>query len=96
MQELLLHIGALLNEEIRNVMAVAGGDISKAFKIETVQHSYFLKVNRSSNALQMFESEKKGLETIASTQTISVPTIHHCGVHWATGFVEDWLHGLVN
>ena len=29
----------------------------------------------------MFESEKKGLETIASTQTISVPTIHHCGVH---------------
>lgn len=54
---------------------ISGGDISSAYLIKSVGNSFFLKVNNKSFAREMFSAEKKGLEAIKNTQTISVPDV---------------------
>ena len=72
------HISSLLNEDILNLVPISGGDISLAYKVQTERKSYFLKVNLSKYALTMFQKEKRGLETIALTKTISTPIVYAC------------------
>jgi len=71
---LITYISNLLNKPITNVFPVSGGDISQAYKIDTLNSSYFLKLN-SVNALHMFKTEAKGLELIAKTLTIKTPKV---------------------
>lgn len=79
MKNLVYHISDLLNESIKSYKPISGGDISKAFLLETSHASYFLKVNSCDYALTMFEAEKSGLEAIGGTNTIAVPQIFHLG-----------------
>ncbi|WP_370478262.1 fructosamine kinase family protein [Tamlana flava] len=69
------HISHILNETISKVSPVHGGDISTAYKIETGKNSYFIKTNKSSNALHMFQIEANGLNTIGNTNTIKTPKV---------------------
>jgi protein-ribulosamine 3-kinase len=56
--------------------SLSGGDISQAFLIELFNsRQYFVKYNRSDIASDLFRQEKLGLETIASSHTISVPEV---------------------
>lgn len=68
------HLSTLLNETITNVSSVGGGDISEAYKIDSANNSYFLKLN-SAGALNMFKTEAYGLNRIARTNTIKTPNI---------------------
>ncbi|WP_341216997.1 fructosamine kinase family protein, partial [uncultured Wocania sp.] len=52
----------------------SGGDISQAYKIDTANNSYFLKLN-SVSTLNMFQTEAYGLDLIAKTNTIKTPKV---------------------
>ncbi|WP_242203653.1 fructosamine kinase family protein [Aestuariivivens insulae] len=76
--DLKIHLSTLLNETIGKVQSVTGGDISKAYKIDTPNNSYFLKLNSESSALQMFQTEANGLQSIRNTNTIKTPKVFAC------------------
>lgn len=92
--ELQNHISFLINQPIKNIFPVSGGDISWAYKVETEAKTYFLKVNRSKNALPMFTKEKSGLETIASSKTISTPKVYACDTFKSEAFLlMEYIEG---
>lgn len=74
-EELSLGLGFKIN----TVSPISGGDISKAFCIETDQGKYFLKINQEAFALDMFEKESLGLEEIASYNILNVPKVFQVG-----------------
>ncbi|RLD26194.1 MAG: fructosamine kinase [Bacteroidetes bacterium] len=69
------HISNFIGDFISNTQSISGGDISKAYLIETSRKKYFLKINSNNNALNMFNAEKMGLEAIANTNTIATPKV---------------------
>ena len=75
------HIAQAIGSPISKVNTVSGGDISKAYCVHTSTHRFFLKVNESAIALEMFLAEKKGLENINLAKTIKAPKVIHCGQH---------------
>lgn len=76
MRNYLSYIADKISEEIVSARPVTGGDISSAYRLETDERSYFLKVNNKPFAPEMFHAEHKGLQTIADTRTIAVPHVH--------------------
>lgn len=72
--DLKFHLSTFLNETITNLSPVSGGDISQAYRIDTANSSYFLKLNNL-EALNMFQTEAYGLELIAKTNTIKTPKV---------------------
>ena len=58
--------------------ALSGGDINSAFRLQGVDKSYFIKLNRA-DLVAMFEAEFAGLQDISSTQTVRVPAPIVCG-----------------
>lgn len=74
------HLSNLLNETITKISSVSGGDISEAFKVETSNNAYFLKLNNAPNALTMFQAEAKGLQLISNTNTIKTPKVLACNI----------------
>lgn len=54
---------------IRSSRQVGGGNISAAMEIETSEGRFFVKFNPANRFPGMFESEKKGLELLASAHT---------------------------
>lgn len=76
-----------LDQPITAIKSIAGGDISLAYKIETSSQNYFLKVNSNQEASPMFQAERRGLETIAKTNTINVPHVYFCGSFKGNAFL---------
>jgi hypothetical protein len=81
------HIAQALGSLISKVNTVTGGDISKAYCVHTSSQRFFLKVNESAIALEMFLAEKKGLENINLTKTIKAPEVIHCGQHESSSYL---------
>ena len=52
---------------------LSGGDINSAFRLQGNEKAYFVKLNRP-DLVAMFEAEFAGLQELARTRTISVPT----------------------
>ncbi|MFD0799673.1 fructosamine kinase family protein [Maribacter chungangensis] len=86
------HVEYLLCIRIERVTAVSGGDISKAFLLETDTERFFCKVNSNTAAFEMFKAEKEGLAAIAATKTIATPKVLLCET-WETGgfLLMDYL-----
>jgi fructosamine-3-kinase len=59
--------------EIKTSQVLHGGDINQAYKITDHDRTYFVKINQSDRRT-MFEAELDGLNQIANTHTIRVPT----------------------
>lgn len=57
----------------RIVQSLSGGDINAAFRLQDGNHSYFVKLNRPELAA-MFAAEFTGLQELAGTKTLRVPT----------------------
>lgn len=81
------YLSTLLKQPIQNMHPVSGGDISQAYKINTPKYSYFIKVNTSHEALNMFQAEALALETIQNTQTIKTPEVLFCDTFQITSFL---------
>ncbi|GAA3654259.1 fructosamine kinase family protein [Flavivirga jejuensis] len=76
--DLKIRLSNILNESIVRVSEIHGGDISKAYKIDTPNKSYFLKLNSAINAVKMFQTEAYGLQSINETNTIKTPKVLAC------------------
>jgi hypothetical protein len=61
--------------EINNVGFVGGGDINEARLIETDKGRFFLKMNDSAFAHEMFIAEAKGLNALKSAGILRVPEV---------------------
>jgi fructosamine-3-kinase len=57
----------------RSVQSLSGGDINAAFRLQDGQRRYFVKLNRPELAA-MFAAEFAGLQALAATKTVRVPT----------------------
>ncbi len=75
---LIEHIEYLLCIKNGKVTALSGGDISKAYLLETETEQFFCKINHGANALKLFQAEKQGLDAIAQTKTIATPKTLFC------------------
>lgn len=64
--------------KIRIATPLSGGDINEAYRLETTEGVYCLKINRKQNALANFEAEAKGLNTL-SDSAFMVPAPLHTG-----------------
>lgn len=74
-QNLIDHLSNTLNISIKSIQPVTGGDISRAYKIESSHNTYFLKANDKASALKMFQQEANALQTISKTKTIKSPQV---------------------
>ncbi len=72
------HIEYLLCIKIEGIQSITGGDISKAYLLQTNSEHFFCKVNRHPSAFEMFQAEKAGLQAIAQTNTIATPKALLC------------------
>lgn len=66
--------------KIDKILPIGGGCINEAFKLETQQGSFFVKMNNAQRYPKMFEKEAKGLHTIEQTQTLMVPKVIGTGI----------------
>jgi fructosamine-3-kinase len=66
----------IIKESITAARPVAGGDINKAYRLETAGGgSYFIKTNAAPLARQMFEAEAKGLAALSSPCILRTPAV---------------------
>lgn len=78
-------IGEILNEHIgsdvrlNRKQALGGGSINSAFRLRTNCGDYFLKYNDASLYPEMFQKEARGLEILASSQTLRTPYVIAAG-----------------
>ena len=77
-QLLISELNSLLGK-ITEIKPLSGGSINNAFKISTSQNHFFLKTNSNTSALNMFQTEAKGLHILKETLTIKTPKVIHVG-----------------
>lgn len=51
---------------------VAGGDINSAYRLDSEDYSFFVKLNHP-DLLPMFAAEERGLKELSATHTVAVP-----------------------
>lgn len=61
---------------IKEMLHISGGDINKAFYVQTTNQEYFIKANRNVPS-HFFRVEAKGLQQIKESNTIKVPSVFH-------------------
>ncbi|GAL67579.1 fructosamine kinase family protein [Jejuia pallidilutea] len=81
------YLSNFITETITKVSSISGGDISKAYNIETISNTYFLKLNTTADALKMFQLEAKGLRLIEKTKTIKTPKVLACDIFEGAAFL---------
>lgn len=64
-----------LSSPIKSITPISGGDISQAFRLETDQGSFFLKINSGTDAFPLFESEVQGLQALRETGLFRIPQV---------------------
>ena len=63
---------------IASVQPVHGGDINSCYRLQSLDTTYFVKLNRA-GMVSMFEAEAAGLQEMAKTRTLRVPDAIVCG-----------------
>jgi len=81
------HISQVLDCPVKKVEPVSGGDISKTYCVYASTQRFFLKVNTSAFALEMFLAEKKGLENINLSKTIKAPEVLGYGQYESSSYI---------
>ncbi len=72
------HLEYLLCIKVLTIKTLSGGDISKAYLLETATEQFFCKINHTADALKIFQAEKDGLDAISLTKTIATPKTFFC------------------
>lgn len=77
---------------ITNTHQLRGGDINKAYRIETTTGPFFLKYNQYPHGYDMLQTEALGLQELAATKAIPVPITHGWGTcqNYHYLLLEDW------
>jgi len=66
--------------KIKQRQALSGGDTNNAYKVSDGTHTYFVKMNRKSQAF-MFEAESVALNILKKSNTIIVPEVIADGIY---------------
>ncbi|MCG8477254.1 MAG: fructosamine kinase family protein [Cytophagales bacterium] len=76
---------------ISRSLALGGGSINKAYKLETAEGDFFLKFN-SGEKLDMFFREKEGLELLKEKGFGCIPRLHGMGLEGSRSYLlmEYW------
>ncbi|RYZ48455.1 MAG: hypothetical protein EOP49_18655 [Sphingobacteriales bacterium] len=92
-----LHLEKILRNEIADqlqitgIIPVTGGDIHQAFRVNTTNGRFFLKVNKASSA-DIFRKEYHGLQLLAATAALKVPAPLSFGQFGDCSFLLlEWL-----
>lgn len=72
---------------IINVDRVYGGSVNESYCLHTNRSKYFIKLNNHPSAEAMFKAEKKGLQVLASTNTLNLPSILASGIYETNSFL---------
>ena len=80
-------IEQILGQKINAITQISGGDINEARLLQTAKGFFFTKINSSSFAYEMFETEIQGLETLRKSNTIKIPNILGIGKADQTAFL---------
>ena len=90
-RQLLKEISALKEVKLMKVVAVGGGSINAAYKLETDSGIFFLKENKG-NFPGMFEAEAKGLKILREGNSFVVPDVIFCKSENGNSFlILEWL-----
>lgn len=73
------HCQQKLNHPVTDIQPVSGGDINQAFKVQTSGQSFFVKYQKSPQAMEMFRTEAKALRILANAGVIRIPEVVHWG-----------------
>lgn len=98
-QHIAAHIGELSGSEFtpKTPSSIGGGCINQAFKLSDGCQHWFVKTN-TAEQLSMFEAEAAGLNAMAETATIGVPSALCTGTHESSSYIVlDYIsHGRSN
>ncbi|ASV30244.1 fructosamine kinase family protein [Maribacter cobaltidurans] len=72
-KELIEHLNYILCTKIERVSPLSGGDISRAYLLESETEKFFCKLNAEKMALPMFRAEKNALHALLKTGAIATP-----------------------
>lgn len=75
------HLDTTFDLRIKGVKPLSGGDIHRAFRIDTVDgRAYVVKTNTSAQAPAMFKTEAQGLALLGASRSIRTPRVlgHGC------------------
>ena len=72
------HIEYLLCITIESIRPLSGGDISKAYLIQSENENLFCKIHLGDQAFEMFSTERLGLQALGKTKSIGIPKVLLC------------------
>ncbi len=61
--------------KLKGVKSLTGGDINDVYLLQTTPKNYVVKINNADRFPKMFETEKAGLELLATTNTFRIPEV---------------------
>ena len=77
---------------IQSVTPVSGGDINRAYRIQTGSANYFVKTNDVATANAMFLAESNGLALLRRTPGVKAPDTFMVGnAHGEAFLLMEWL-----
>jgi fructosamine-3-kinase len=78
--------------DVKKCIPVSGGDINKAFCVQTNESRFFLKVNAARGLPGMFSQEAQGLMALKETACLEVPGVIKTGICEGQQFLLlEWL-----
>lgn len=78
--------------DIQSIAPVSGGDINRAYHIQTLSAAYFVKINDVPDANRMFLAESSGLELMRSVPGVRAPRTFTIGqAHGEAFLLMEWL-----
>jgi len=82
-----------LFQRVEEIFPISGGDINEVYSVKTSKNIFVLKKNNSTDFPQMFEKEKKGLESISKAGAVTpkvVQTFENSGYQFLLlEFIEE-------
>lgn len=77
---------------VQSIVPISGGDINRAYRIQTHSAAYFVKVNDIPDANRMFLAESSGLELMRSVPGVRTPQAFTIGRAQGEAFLlMEWL-----
>src|SRR5690606_31764304 len=78
--------------DIQSIVPVSGGDINRAYRIQTPSAAYFIKINDVPDANRMFLAESSGLALMRNVRGVRAPRTFTIGqAHGEAFLLMEWL-----
>ncbi|MCS6798904.1 MAG: fructosamine kinase family protein [Myxococcota bacterium] len=78
----------LLDEPVARLQPVRGGDVHRAFRVETRGRERWFAKHSPSAPRDLFEAEARGLHWLATAGALRIPAVRACGQGW---LVLEWI-----